>query len=82
MHTAPRLVKVVWLDARGTAGWSTDPLYDNPPMYSIGYVVGERGSSLYLAATWDGSEGSYADVSCIPTGCILATIDLVERPPG
>lgn len=79
---APRLVKIVWLDARGMAGWADgEPMYNNPPMASVGFEVGERGRNTYLALTWDEMTGQFADVSVIPTGCILATIELEEMIP-
>ncbi len=80
MHTTPRLVRVVWLDARGQAGWAADPLYENPPMYSVGYWVGEKEDSTYVAATWDGHGGNMADVACIPTRTIVEIVDLVDKP--
>lgn len=79
----PRLVKIVWLDARGQAGWAEDdPMYTNPAVESVGYEVGVRGQNTYLALTWDESTGKYADVSVIPTGCILAIVELQETIPN
>jgi hypothetical protein len=83
MDESPRLIKVVWLDARTVAGWpeGADPMFENPPMCSVGYAMGERGKNTYMAMTWDPATDVFGDVSVIPTGCILAIIDLQENIP-
>lgn len=86
---APRLVRVGWLDARIQPGW-TDGHYDNPPMYTVGYLTRRTKKNVFLAGTWDSDKGNYADVSCIPAGCVVTIVDLTptaadppkkEKPP-
>ena len=74
--TRPRKVEVFWLDARTEAGWQTDdPMFFNVPMSCVGYLVGEKEGNTYIAMTWDKDGDAFADVSAIPTGCILTMID-------
>lgn len=75
-HKAPRLVRVEWLDSRIQPGW-TDASFNNPPMYTVGYLSKRTRKNVFVAGTWDSDKGSYADVSCVPTGCVVAIVDLV-----
>jgi len=78
----PRKVEIFWLDARTEAGWQAEePLFFNVPMHCVGYYVGEKDANTYIAMTWDPDGESWADVSAIPTGCILAIIDQDAKEP-
>lgn len=73
----PRLVRVEWLDSRIVPGWNEGGEYDNPPMYTVGYLTRRTKKNVFLAGTWDSDKGNYADVSCVPVGCVVSIVDLV-----
>lgn len=76
----PRLVRIEWLDSRIVPGW-TDGEYVNPPMFTVGYLTRRTKKNTFVAGTWDSDKSNYADVSCVPNGCIVAVIELVEKSP-
>lgn len=76
----PRLVRVEWLDSRIVPGW-TDGAYDNPSMFTVGYLTKRTKKNTFVAGTWDSDKSNYADVSCVPNGCIVAVTELVAKSP-
>lgn len=82
----PRLVRIEWLDSRIQPGW-TDGEYVNPPMFTVGYITKRTRKNIFLAGTWDSEPASgkgFADVACVPLGCVVAIVDLTPtaaNPP-
>ena len=78
-----RLVRIEWLDSRIHPGWADGTSYDNPPMFTVGYLTKKTQKNTFVAGTWDTDKGNFADVSCVPNGCIVSVVELVpkEEPP-
>jgi hypothetical protein len=71
------LVKVVWLDARGEAGWVDDePI--NKPMTQYGIDGGKTKDCQILYTAWDPQFERWGNRYLIPLGMIIETIQIKE----
>ncbi len=69
------LVKVLWRDIIGTAGWEKAEDVEPPIFESIGWLVQKNRHTIKVATTKD-EKGHYFAIHAFPRGCVLGIEEL------